>query len=203
MYLAIFVYANYLLFKYILWSNGERSTKLFLLFYFLVIAICVCKVGSWIDLEINPKEEDIFEHEFFTCLPISIMLALGWMVTAMLFELTVSIREIFDLANLSHTKWYKRVFYFFSILVCSTQILLIILNDLYLIKKTTIYDLIVAYSLLTGLHSSILILLIYTLSRMERLGTFARACQNIILQFFLFLSSFACNLAIYVDRLSR
>lgn len=85
MYLAIFVYANYLLFKYILQSNEERRTKLFLMFYFLVIAICVCKVGSWIDLEINPKNKDIFEFEIFTCLPISIMLTLGWMITAMLF----------------------------------------------------------------------------------------------------------------------
>ena len=85
MYLTIFVYASYLLFKYILRSNEERRTKFFLIFYFLAITICACKVGSWVDLEIDPKNVDAFEFEIFTCLTISFMLALGWMVTAMLF----------------------------------------------------------------------------------------------------------------------
>ena len=85
MYLTIFVYVNYLLFKYILRSNEERRTKFFLMLYFLVIAICVCKLVSWVDLEIDPNNIGFFEYEIFKCLAISFRLALGWMVTMMLF----------------------------------------------------------------------------------------------------------------------
>ena len=59
------------------------------MFYFLIIAICVCKVASWIDIEIDTDQILQFDFKILTCLTISIMLALGWLVTATMFELTV------------------------------------------------------------------------------------------------------------------
>ena len=156
LYLTIFAYASFLLYKYILRSKEEqRRTKFFLMFYFLVIAICVCKVASWVDLEIEPDQILDFDFKILTCLTISIMLTLGWLVTATIFELTVSIREIFNLVSQSRTKWSKRVFYSFSILVCSLHVLAMFLipslvdepQQMYQI----VYNLIVAYSLLTVL----------------------------------------------------
>ena len=85
LYLVILVYANYLLFKYILRSNEERRTKFFLMFYFLVIAVCVCKIASWIDLEIDPDQILDYDFKLMISLTISIMLALGWLVTATMF----------------------------------------------------------------------------------------------------------------------
>ena len=89
--------------------------------------------------------------------------------------------------------WGRRIFYTFSVTAYSLQILNQILIST-LVEKPhhlhyTTIQLFINYSLLTIIQSVILILLIKSLGRIQRLGKFSR--KNIIIQFALFLMSFA------------
>ena len=59
-YVIMLVYASYILLRYIL-SSKERRTRFFLMFYFLVIAVCICVIASIIQIEIDPYSG--FDHD--------------------------------------------------------------------------------------------------------------------------------------------
>ena len=60
LYLIMLVYASYILIRYIL-SSKERRTKFFLMFYFLVIAVCICEIIYIVEIEIDPYKS--FSHD--------------------------------------------------------------------------------------------------------------------------------------------
>ena len=203
MFLVILVYASYVLIKYILMRRGEqRRTKFYLMFYFLVLAVCLCQMTQVIQILLHPSDHDFFlDFDIFQSLTRCCRFALGWMISATMFQLTISIREIFNLVNSRLMQWYTRVFYFFCLVASFLLILDIFLIPALSNEKEhriycTIINLIVSYSLLTIIQTSILILLIWTLKRMNRLGTFSNTTKNILMQFGLFLFSYIVNLTL-------
>ena len=127
------------------------------------------------------------------------MLALGWQVTATMFQLTMSIREIFQEVSHRRAKYQGFISYTFAVVISSAQILALILIPVFVTKLDRLYYsimvLITAYSMLTVAQSLILLLLLLTLGKMQRLGQFR--IRNILLQFSLFLVSFLSNLGLY------
>ena len=144
--------------------------------------------------------KDIVEL-LYSCLWVT----LGWLVTATMFQLTISIREIFNLVSESHAKCYKIALYLVSIIFCTLQILALVLVPVFFEEKNdirqrkSIFVHLVAYLTLTVMQSVILSVLISTLKRMRKFATFSR--KNILTQFILFLVSFITKICAYAGYL--
>ena len=102
--------------KYV-YPMKERS-KLIMLFYGLIIISNVCYITIYIHLNIAPSKTDPFQlrvngnmgvYDLLEMIGSLGMLALGWLVTAIMFQLTLSIRVIFSLDTkedaLKKMKW--------------------------------------------------------------------------------------------------
>ena len=96
MYSANLVYACYIPIAHFKNLGKEDRSRFFILFYMLVITVCACEVASLIKIEFDPHRSFSNDFEIFGRLSRCFMLALGWQVTATMFQLTMSIREVFN-----------------------------------------------------------------------------------------------------------
>ena len=95
-------FAIFNIIKYI-WPMQQRST-LIILFYSIVLVLCTSHLIFCICMSIHPDldpfiydTKGVHTHEFAEWIGSASLLALGWLVTATMYQLTVSIRVIFNL----------------------------------------------------------------------------------------------------------
>ena len=98
----------------------EKST-LIVMFYILATVTSISHIILYVHLVIVPNadpfiyaEKGIELYEFMELIGSTTMLALGWLVTATMYQLTVSIRVIFNLVTKERSEKYKLVVYIYS-----------------------------------------------------------------------------------------
>ena len=83
----------------------KEKSKLIFLFYGLIFMTCIFHIIVYLHLDIYPNKADPFVNKPDPTTAISIlemiasvsMLALGWLVTTMMLQISFSIRAIFSL----------------------------------------------------------------------------------------------------------
>ena len=128
------------------------------------------------------------------------MLALGWLVTATMFQLTVSIRVIFNLITQQKALKLKNIVYIYAAIMSSAQIFWVISIPYIYHKnfdrrsKAVSYAFIIDYLILTISYCGIIIYLCKTLQRMSNFGDFSEQHRDILIQFLVFLMAFISKL---------
>ena len=129
------------------------------------------------------------------------LLALGWLVTATMFQLTVSIRVIFNLITQQMALRLKNIVYVYATIMSSAQIIWVvsipsIYNEFENRSKAVSYAFIIDYLILTVSYCSIIIYLCRTLQRMSNFGDFSEQHRDILIQFLVFLMAFVAKLCL-------
>ena len=156
------------------------------MFYILATVTTISHIILYVHLVIVPyadpfiyAEKGIELYEFMELIGSTTMLALGWLVTATMYQLTVSIRVIFNLVTKERSDKYKIAVYIYSATMATFQLLWIMLlpvlvDDFDKRSKWVSYIFIMSYLTLTVSYVIIIIFLGFTLKRMKDFGDFTQ-----------------------------
>ena len=164
----------------------QEKSKLIVMFYILVTITSVSHMILYVHLVIVPNadpfiyaEKGIELYEFMELIGSTSMLALGWLVTATMFQLTVSIRVIFNLVTKERSDKYKIAVYIYAAAMATFELLFIMLlpvliDDFDKRSSWISYIFIMSYATLTVSYVIIITFLGYTLKRMKDFGDFTQ-----------------------------
>ena len=135
-----------------------------------------------IDPELDPflYDDPGFEYyEAFEWVGSCSMLTLGWLVAATMFQLTVSIRVIFNIQTPQSATRHKHIMYAFSGFISGSQLVLIALIPFVVKdfdKRTWVvsYPFIASYITLTTVYAVTIGYLYSTLKKMSSFGDFSK-----------------------------
>ena len=96
----------------------KERRNLIVLFYILVCLQCICHMILYVDMDVDPDvdpfiydDEGFTFYEFAELLGDCSMLALGWLVTATMFQLTLSIKVILNEEKKDQADRYTKYMY--------------------------------------------------------------------------------------------
>ena len=180
MFTFTLAFAIFNIVKYI-YPMTERS-GLVCAFYILVIILCSSNIILGFYISIDPNQDPyIYDtqkfqgYEFSELVSACSMLALGWLVTVTMFQLTITIRVIFKMITLKSAKILKVAIYIYAATFSSLQLLMIILIP-YVVEEfdnrsvVVSYVFIGSYITITVSYSAIIIFMRITLNYMKNFG---------------------------------
>ena len=100
----------------------KEKSKLIILFYGLIFMTCIFHIIVYLHLDIDPNGTDPFVLKPHSKTPLYLleliasvsMLALGWLVTTMMLQISFSIRAIFDLIDKASATKYMNWMYIYA-----------------------------------------------------------------------------------------
>ena len=100
----------------------KEKSKLIFLFYGLIFLTCIFHIIVYLHLDIYPNKQDPFVNKpepkttmnFLELIASVSMLALGWLVTTMMLQISFSIRAIFNLIDREKASKLMNWMYFYA-----------------------------------------------------------------------------------------